>query len=352
MLCSEGFQSVAEMRAKQEELRLAKAKVNDANKSTASEAFNHSQHSGMTAADSKIAAEIRRRAEIEAEKKIKSGNFTSGPGIKSLADIIDISRVESDSPAKISQLWTQYHTLKNKISAVIPAKQYAEMTQKARQYPQFLLPLPRTIVGSLHESDTANVAPGERKQGYEMQYMQWSFLPPPPQEAIPLTQDETVKLTSEERQLVEKAAPTTVLFTPLAEYKLRQEYAQPVLVLTHYTDLALSKGIVLLRGEVTGAEEAAAATTGIVAAQIAAQGGETSSEKLDKLKKPLQSQGKLSPQDAQLLTVTLQRYYMPKVGQTTSSVPGEKERQELLHAFHNDQEKFDLDQLCTFSLLT
>lgn len=226
------------------------------------------------------------------------------------------------------------------------------MTQKAKQYPQFLLPLPRTIVGSLNESETANVAPGERKQGYEMQYMQWSFLPPPPQDTASITPDEAVKLTPEERQIVAKAAPTTVLFTPLAEYKLRQEYAQPVLVLTHYTDLALSKGIVLLRGEVTGAEEAAAATTGIVAATAAVQAGETSTEKIEKLKKPLQSQGKLSPQDAQLLTVTLQRFYMPKVGETTSGIPGEKERQDLLHAFHHDQEKFDLDRLCTYSLLT
>jgi ATP synthase F1 complex assembly factor 1 len=342
------------MRAHQEKLKAEKGKLLSSDSSYSS---TKEDHHGMTQADSKIAAEIRKRAEAEAERKMKSGNFTSGPGIKSLGDIIDISKIESDSPSTITQLWTQYHTLKNKISAVIPAKQYAQMAQNARKYPQFLLPLPRTIVGSLYEdqSEAANVGPGERKQGYEMQYMQWSFLPPPPKIEALSSQETSVSLTEEERQHIEQAAPTTVLFTPLAEYKLRQEYAQPVLILTHYTDLALSKGIVLLRGEVTGAEEAAAATTGIAAVTAATQAGNVSPEKIEKLKKPLQSQGKLSPQDAQLLTVTLQRFYMPKISETaakSNGIPGEQERQELLHAFHNDQEKFDIDRLCTYSLLT
>lgn len=228
------------------------------------------------------------------------------------------------------------------------------MARKARQYPNFLLPLPRTIVGSSNPKETANVGPGEQKQGYEMQYLQWSFLPPPePVRGTAEQQEEGASFTEEERQLIEKSAPSTVLFTPLAEYKLRQEYAQPVLILTHYTDLALSKGIVLLRGEVTGADEAAAAVTGIAAAAIASQAGETSKDKLENLKKPLQSQGKITPQDAQLLTVTLQRFYMPKLEDAkTSKLAGEQERQELLDAFHRNHDKFDIDRLCTFSLLT
>ena len=170
---------------------------------------------------------------------------------------------------------------------------------------------------------------------------------------VSVGQDEAADFTIEDKQLLEKTVPTTVLFTPLAEYKLRQEYAQPVLILTHYTDLALSKGIVLLRGEVTGAEEAAVPTAGIMAATAASQAGETSAEKLERLKKPVQSQGKLSPQDAQLLTVTLQRFYMPKAAEAAANaLAGDKERQELLNAFHNDQGKFDIDRLCTYSLMT
>lgn len=261
---------------------------------------------------------------------------------QTLGDIIDIERVRTDSPEKIAQLWTQYHTLKNKLSAVIPARQYADMIAKARQYPQFLLPLPRTIVGSLDSNDTANVAPGERKDGYEMQYMEWGFLPKP--NGVEASEN-TVYHSKEDTEAIAKAPPTTVLFTPLAEYKLRQEYAQPVLILTHYTDLALSKGIVLLRGEVTEVQSSSPAPTGIAAAVAASQAGETSAEKLDKLKAPLQSQGKLSQQDAQLLTVTLQRFYLPKKAGADPQ-PGEAERHELLEAFHGDQDRFDLDKLC------
>ena len=74
----EGYGSVAEMRAKQEEL---KSKAIDTTQSTR-KASAEAHRSGMTEADAKVAAEIRRRAEAEAERKIKSGNFTSGPGIK------------------------------------------------------------------------------------------------------------------------------------------------------------------------------------------------------------------------------------------------------------------------------
>lgn len=41
------------------------------------------------------------------------------------------------------------------------------------------------------------------------------------------------------------------MYTPLAEYKLRQSFAQPTLILTHYTDLSDSHGIVLMRGDIT-----------------------------------------------------------------------------------------------------
>ena len=42
----------------------------------------------------------------------------------------------------------------------------------------------------------------------------------------------------------------TVLFTHLAEYKLRGEYAQPHTTVTHHLEFAESKGLVFLQGEV------------------------------------------------------------------------------------------------------
>lgn len=341
----EGFSSVEEMVSKEKERKAAKetsSKAEEAVESTKSSP----DHSGLSEKDAKLAQDILKRVEAEAERKIKSGNFSSGPSaLKTLGDIIDLEKVRTDSPETISQLWTQYHSLKNKLSAVIPARQYAEMVSKAKQYPQFLLPLPRTIVGSDDVNQTANVAPGERKNGYEMQYMEWGFLPKPDLEEITSKVEQSVNHSHEDKEVIEKASPTTVLFTPLAEYKLRQEFAQPVLIVTHYTDLALSKGIVLLRGEVTEGQDAQSAPTGVAAAIAASQAGETSTEKLNRLKAPLQSQGKLSQQDAQLLTVMLQRFYMP-VSPTAGPQPGAQERQELLDAFHGDPERFDVDKLC------
>lgn len=338
----EGFSSVEEMLAKEKERKAAK----DASADVKDTTTGSSDHSGLSEKDAKLASDILKRVEAEAERKIKSGNFSSGPSaLKTLGDIIDLEKVRSDSPETISQLWTQYHSLKNKLSAVIPARQYAEMVSKAKQYPQFLLPLPRTIVGSDDVNKTANVAPGERKNGYEMQYMEWGFLPKPDLEEITAKIEQSIDHSKEDKEVIEKASPTTVLFTPLAEYKLRQEFAQPVLIITHYTDLALSKGIVLLRGEVTEGQDAQSAPTGMAAAIAASQAGETSSEKLDRLKAPLQSQGKLSQQDAQLLTVMLQRFYMP-VSSNAGPQPGAQERQELLDTFHGDPERFDVDKLC------
>lgn len=337
----EGLSSVEELRARQEERRRAA----DAAASASADAARPTPMSGLTEQDAKVAAEIRARVEAEAKRKLETGQFGSGPGVKTLADIIDVDKMASDPPSKITELWTGYHTLKNKLSAVIPATTYARMIEKARAYPQFILPLPRTIIGSLdNQEETANVAPGEAKQGYEMQYLEWGFLPPPP----PNKATEQAELSADELESIAKAPPSTVLFTPLAEYKLRQEYAQPVLVLTHYTDLAASKGIVLMRGEVTGQEEAQAAPTGVAAAAAAAAAGE-SKEVQEKLKAPLRSQGKMTQQDAQLLTVTLQRFFMEN---KEAPIPGAEERQALLDAFHRDQERFDIDKLCTVSFAT
>ena len=43
----------------------------------------------------------------------------------------------------------------------------------------------------------------------------------------------------------------TVLFTHLAEYKVRGEYAQPHTTVSHHLELAEDKGLVLLQGQVT-----------------------------------------------------------------------------------------------------
>lgn len=272
--------------------------------------------------DMELAESIRRRAEAEAKRKLESGELSSNPNgekspVKPLSSIMALDKLQDESAEKIKELWTGYHTLKNKLSAAIPVDVYTRLVAKARQYPQFVLPLPRTITSDADES----IQPGETKQGYEMQFMEWGFLP----------------------SASSKHLPTTVLFTPLAEYKLRQEFAQPLLVLTHYTDLAESKGLVLMRGEITSNEELEATPTGIAAAEKAKSQG-ASVEEQERLKAPVQSTsgGRMSEQDAQLLAMTMQRFYLPNSGGEGNAL----KREELLKSFHEDPEKFRVDVLC------
>jgi ATP synthase F1 complex assembly factor 1 len=80
------------------------------------------------------------------------------------------------------------------------------MESLARNNPYFVLPVP-------HES-----------QGAEMHFMQWTF--------------DAASKTS------------TVLFTQLAEYKARGEFAQPHTTVTHHLDLIKDKELVLMQGHV------------------------------------------------------------------------------------------------------
>lgn len=177
------------------------------------------------------------------------------------------------------------------------------MLTAAKKYPLFVLPLARDIVGDLPEG----IEDGS-KGAVEMYFLvrsllvpfiqadaddmninapqEWAFLPPPSNisEVVP--------------------SPSTVLFTPLAEYKSRASFAQPYLILTHYTDLSKSHGVVLMRGEISDS---------------VALGGT----------------------DAQVLSVRLQLFYNP------SGEGGERElaRFKLLEDFHQRPEKFELDKL-------
>lgn len=98
--------------------------------------------------------------------------------------------------------------------------------------------------------------------------------------------------------------PSTVLFTPLAEYKARQEFSQPYLILTHYTDLAASHNVVLMRGEIS--------------ANVA-----------------------LNSTDAQMLAIRMQMFY----NDTGKGGDMERQRRELLRSFHETPEQFDVDAL-------
>ena len=82
---------------------------------------------------------------------------------------------------------------------------FYRIAETARKHPQFILPLPR------------------EGQGAEIHFLQWTFPSP---------------------------TTATVLFTHLAEYKLRGDFSQPHTTVTHHLDLSDSNDLVLLQGQV------------------------------------------------------------------------------------------------------
>ncbi|WVF65430.1 hypothetical protein IAT40_000157 [Kwoniella sp. CBS 6097] len=240
-----------------------------------------------------------KRSRSEQEQKQAEGDRS---GIKPLASILNLPLLHltpHDTNA-ISQIWTAYHTahptLSNSfLSATLPSSTYESMISLAKQNPFFVLPLPRLSdpsSSSASESKEAAVdgatAKAEVKTDeYEMFYLQWLFHPtpttsnPPSSEAYP----KPLPLT------------TSIIFTPLEEFKRNGEWAQPYLVLTHYPELSNTHSLVLMRGEISPA---------------AATGPIGSNDNPGFL---------LSQAQAQLLALALQRFYC-----TGLEVPGEGEK--------------------------
>ena len=225
-----------------------------------------------------------------------------------LADILNLDRLleKPHTAQQISSLWTAYHASRSKgtgrgfICASVPLDIYNKLMATGRKYRAFAVPLPRDAI----QDDS-----GEAKRAYEFYFLQWDFheAPPTPTPLGPFSKPPS-------DPPVPNPHTSTVLLTPLQEYKSRTTFATPYLILTFYTDLASSHGLVLLRGEITPAAASAE--------------NNTNSDFL------------LSQQDAQLLTVHLQRFYL-----WGGEEEGARERYRLLEAFHNTPEEFKWEDL-------
>jgi ATP synthase F1 complex assembly factor 1 len=231
--------------------------------------------------------------------------------IKPLSSILNVQRL-TETPhtrEQVEALWTAYHASRSNgtgrgyLSAVVPTDVYQTMIRKGRQYGMFVLPLPR----STDETSAEGTAT-------EFFVMEWGFHEPPRHHSRPDTgtgfiQNETLAgRTNADTGKNSNLPPTTILFTPLQEYKLRQSFAQPYLVLTFYPDLAISHGVILLRGEITPATNG-----GYLLGQV----------------------------DAQMLALGVQKFYLPKNG----GEGRENEAEVLLRTFHEEPEKFDWQTL-------
>ncbi|KLO17609.1 ATP11-domain-containing protein [Schizopora paradoxa] len=226
--------------------------------------------------------------------------------VKPLAELLNLQKILSSphTPEQISALWNLYHAAKSKsgrgyLSASIPLEKYTPMEAKGKRFPNFILPLRRSSSGEASDDQDA----------FEFYFLQWTFHPPPM-----LPKPTILDPTPSHPQPPSQIPISTVLLTPLLEYKTRQTFATPHLVLTHYTDLAKSHKLVLFRGELT----------------------------------PTPSGGGnfwLSQEDAQLLALGVQRFYLTEVDGNEKGAQGRKERAEILKNFNENPEQFRWEDL-------
>lgn len=141
-------------------------------------------------------------------KSSSSGSGSgSGSGVKPLSAILDLPKARTLPIPELTAIWRLRHAgSPQSLCAVIPQHTYEAMESLARQHPQFVLPVPHP------------------EQGAEIHFLQWTFDP--------------------------STHTTTVLFTQLAEYKARGEFATPHTTVTHHLDLVADKRIVLMQGQV------------------------------------------------------------------------------------------------------
>ncbi|KAG9251560.1 putative F1F0 ATP synthase assembly protein Atp11 [Emericellopsis atlantica] len=189
--------------------------------------------------------------------------------IKMLDDYINVEKVRDLPEPELTAIWRLRHAQsEHKLCAVAPAAAYRTMEQAAREAPQFVLPVP-------HEG-----------QGAEIHFVQWTFDAP--------------------------SRTSTVLFTQLAEYKARGEFAQPHTTVTHHLDLADDRGLVFMQGQV------------------------------------MEGRG-IQPEQAKWLVLCLQRFYGGwEAGE--AEIQGERkqraeERKKLLSWFASGDERFTVEKL-------
>ena len=209
---------------------------------------------------------------------------------------------------QISDLWTAYHVSRSNgtgrgyLCATIPLNIYQKMERNGRSYPSFVVPIPRI----LSEQDIDLSRQVEQKIAHEFYFLQWTFYPSPP---IPTPSDDPFVIPTSSAS---NPQTSIILFTPLQEYKTRNSFATPYLILTMYTDLAESHGIVLLRGEITPSVAS----------------GSGSAERY-----------MLSQADAQLLAMMLQKFYL------WSEKGSDRTGERLLRAFHQNPQDFKWEEL-------
>lgn len=203
----------------------------------------------------------------DAPRRLPTGS--DKPPIKALDDIIDLPKTRELPEKELTAIWRLRHASNPQtLCAVVPAAVYQTIEEAARKTPQFVLPVPHPT------------------QGAEIHFLQWTF--------------------------DAESKTSTVLFTQLAEYKNRGEFAQPHTTVTHHLDLKDDRGLVLLQGQVVDGRG-------------------------------------VQPKDAQWLLLCLQRFYggweVEDADLTGERKQRAEERKKLLEWFASGDSRFTVEKL-------
>jgi len=141
------------------------------------------------------------------------------PGVKTLNSFLDLTKVRELPNKEVEALWRLRHAGKpQSIHFSVPAKVFRSLLQTAKQHPSFVLPVPREVPV---EDEQAAKEEGKTHQAAELHYLQFAH---------------------------PHVDTTTLLFTSLAEFKLRGEFASPHTTVTFHQELADSHDLVLGQG--------------------------------------------------------------------------------------------------------
>ncbi|KAI7863190.1 ATP11 protein-domain-containing protein [Spinellus fusiger] len=135
-----------------------------------------------------------------AEKVIQRAQMPYDSSAPNLDNIVKMELLKNENVETITKIWNEHHSIKDCISAVIPSKVYDTLYKRSQMYPMFILPLPR-------------------ESGIEFFLLQFNF--------------------------------HQCNFTSLLEYKTKGSEARPFLTINHFPELSDSKGIVLMKGEIS-----------------------------------------------------------------------------------------------------
>ncbi|KAF2280816.1 ATP11-domain-containing protein [Westerdykella ornata] len=140
------------------------------------------------------------------------------PGVKTLNSFLDMSKISALPQKEIEVLWRLRHASNpQSVHFHMPSTTFNTLLTTAKKHPTFVVPLPKQVPA---EETTSSEAP---KQAAELHYLQFGHPHPD---------------------------TTTLLFTSLAEFKLRGEFASPHTTITFHSELAGSHGLVLGQGTV------------------------------------------------------------------------------------------------------